>query len=155
MTNQEFPTDDPAVVTCGLPYANGDLHVGHLRTYVSGDAYARSLDAELAGLQGQAHDCVLSDLRAFFDIAMPAVLVRAALAMGSHPRPLYCSLMVHLSPRVLDTQGYHSTQPLLANNSIMAGLVDSVVFARAFVRGQFRTRVTGILRQCLMCMLMM
>jgi methionyl-tRNA synthetase len=42
--HEEFPTDDPAVVTCGLPYANGDLHVGHLRTYVSGDAYARALD---------------------------------------------------------------------------------------------------------------
>ena len=42
--HEEFPTDSPAVVTCGLPYANGDLHVGHLRTYVSGDAYARALD---------------------------------------------------------------------------------------------------------------
>ena len=39
----EFPTDEPAVVTCGLPYANGDLHVGHLRTYVSGDALSRAL----------------------------------------------------------------------------------------------------------------
>ncbi len=42
--HEEFPTKTPAVVTCGLPYANGDLHVGHLRTYVSGDAYARALD---------------------------------------------------------------------------------------------------------------
>jgi methionyl-tRNA synthetase len=42
--HEEFPTDSPAVVTCGLPYANGDLHVGHLRTYVSGDAYSRALD---------------------------------------------------------------------------------------------------------------
>jgi methionyl-tRNA synthetase len=42
--HEEFPTESPAVVTCGLPYANGDLHVGHLRTYVSGDAYARALD---------------------------------------------------------------------------------------------------------------
>ena len=42
--HEEFPTDEPAVVTCGLPYANGDLHVGHLRTYVSGDAYARALE---------------------------------------------------------------------------------------------------------------
>ena len=25
--HEEFPTDDPAVVTCGLPYANGDLQV--------------------------------------------------------------------------------------------------------------------------------
>jgi len=39
----EFPTDAPAVVTVGLPYANGDLHIGHLRGYVSGDAYARAL----------------------------------------------------------------------------------------------------------------
>ncbi|WP_226012333.1 methionine--tRNA ligase [Halomicrobium salinisoli] len=43
MSHDEFPTDRPAVVTCGLPYANGDLHVGHLRTYVQGDAYARAL----------------------------------------------------------------------------------------------------------------
>jgi len=41
--HEDFPTDAPAVVTCGLPYANGDLHVGHLRTYVSGDAYSRAL----------------------------------------------------------------------------------------------------------------
>jgi methionyl-tRNA synthetase len=39
----DFPTDTPAVVTCGLPYANGDLHVGHLRTYVGGDTLARAL----------------------------------------------------------------------------------------------------------------
>jgi len=43
MSHDEFPTDDPAVVTCGLPYANGDLHVGHLRTYVAGDALSRGL----------------------------------------------------------------------------------------------------------------
>ena len=42
--HEDFPTDAPAVVTCGLPYANGDLHVGHLRTYVSGDAYSRALN---------------------------------------------------------------------------------------------------------------
>ena len=42
--HEEFPTDGPAVVTCGLPYANGDLHVGHLRTYVGGDIYARALE---------------------------------------------------------------------------------------------------------------
>jgi len=44
MSHEEFPTDRPAVVTCGLPYANGDLHVGHLRTYVGGDVYARALE---------------------------------------------------------------------------------------------------------------
>ncbi|GAA0292587.1 methionine--tRNA ligase [Halarchaeum salinum] len=43
MTHEEFPTEHPALVTCGLPYANGDLHVGHLRTYVSGDAFSRAL----------------------------------------------------------------------------------------------------------------
>jgi methionyl-tRNA synthetase len=43
MSHEEFPTDRPAVVTCGLPYANGDLHVGHLRTYISGDVYSRAL----------------------------------------------------------------------------------------------------------------
>ncbi|WP_254280046.1 methionine--tRNA ligase [Haloarcula marina] len=43
MSHDEFPTDRPAVVTCGLPYANGDLHVGHLRTYVDGDALSRGL----------------------------------------------------------------------------------------------------------------
>jgi methionyl-tRNA synthetase len=44
MSHESFPTENPAVVTCGLPYANGDLHVGHLRTYVGGDAYARALE---------------------------------------------------------------------------------------------------------------
>mgnify|MGYP000038300409 CR=1 FL=1 len=43
MSHEDFPTDRPAVVTCGLPYANGDLHVGHLRTYVGGDVFARAL----------------------------------------------------------------------------------------------------------------
>ena len=41
--DRPFPTDEPAVVTCGLPYANGDLHVGHLRNYVSGDVLTRAL----------------------------------------------------------------------------------------------------------------
>ena len=45
MTRDDYPTDAPAVVTCGLPYANGDLHVGHLRSIVSGDAFARALDS--------------------------------------------------------------------------------------------------------------
>jgi methionyl-tRNA synthetase len=44
MSHDEFPTNAPAVVTCGLPYANGDLHVGHLRTYIGGDVYARALE---------------------------------------------------------------------------------------------------------------
>ncbi|MFB6252315.1 MAG: methionine--tRNA ligase [Halobellus sp.] len=43
MSHEDFPTDDPTVVTCGLPYANGDLHIGHLRTYVGGDIYSRAL----------------------------------------------------------------------------------------------------------------
>ncbi|MCL9812842.1 methionine--tRNA ligase [Natranaeroarchaeum aerophilus] len=43
MSNDEFPTDSPAVVTCGLPYANGDLHIGHLRGYIGADAFNRSL----------------------------------------------------------------------------------------------------------------
>lgn len=49
MTHEHFPTDEPAVVTCGLPYANGDLHIGHFRTYVGGDVYTRAL--ELIGQQ--------------------------------------------------------------------------------------------------------
>ncbi len=43
MSHEAFPTDDPAVVTCGLPYANGDLHIGHMRTYISGDVFSRAL----------------------------------------------------------------------------------------------------------------
>ncbi|MFB6110289.1 MAG: class I tRNA ligase family protein, partial [Halodesulfurarchaeum sp.] len=43
MSHEPFPTENPAVVTCGLPYANGDLHIGHLRTYVSGDVLTRAL----------------------------------------------------------------------------------------------------------------
>ncbi|WP_440766012.1 methionine--tRNA ligase [Natronorubrum sp. DTA7] len=44
MSTDEFPTDRPAVVTCGLPYANGDLHIGHLRGYIGADAFNRSLE---------------------------------------------------------------------------------------------------------------
>lgn len=31
------------LVTCGLPYANGKLHIGHLRTYIPADIYVRYL----------------------------------------------------------------------------------------------------------------
>jgi len=41
--HEDFPTDRPAVVTCGLPYANGDLHIGHLRGNIGADVYARAL----------------------------------------------------------------------------------------------------------------
>lgn len=34
---------EPILVTCGLPYANGPCHLGHLRTYVPGDIYVRAL----------------------------------------------------------------------------------------------------------------
>jgi methionyl-tRNA synthetase len=43
MSHEEFPTDDPAVVTVGLLYANGPMHIGHLLGYVTGDVVARSL----------------------------------------------------------------------------------------------------------------
>ncbi len=43
MNHEQLPTERPAVVTCGLPYANGNLHVGHLRTYVDGDLFSRAL----------------------------------------------------------------------------------------------------------------
>ncbi len=42
--HEPFPTDRPAVVTCGLPYANGDLHIGHLRGNLSADVFARALE---------------------------------------------------------------------------------------------------------------
>ncbi len=37
------PDNDPILVTCGLPYANGPCHIGHLRTYVPADVYVRGL----------------------------------------------------------------------------------------------------------------
>jgi methionyl-tRNA synthetase len=37
------PSDLPILVTCGLPYANGPCHIGHLRTYVPADIYVRGL----------------------------------------------------------------------------------------------------------------
>ncbi len=37
------PSDKAVLVTCGLPYANGKAHVGHLRTYIPADIYVRSL----------------------------------------------------------------------------------------------------------------
>ena len=33
----------PILVTCGLPYANGACHLGHLRTYVPADIFVRGL----------------------------------------------------------------------------------------------------------------
>lgn len=36
---------DKILVTCGLPYTNGSAHIGHLRTYIPGDAYVRYLKA--------------------------------------------------------------------------------------------------------------
>ncbi|MDY7081998.1 MAG: class I tRNA ligase family protein, partial [Halobacteria archaeon] len=38
-----FPNDSPTLVTCALPYANGKAHIGHLRTYIPGDVFTRSL----------------------------------------------------------------------------------------------------------------
>lgn len=38
-----LPRNKPILVTCGLPYANGKAHIGHLRTYVPADVYVRSL----------------------------------------------------------------------------------------------------------------
>ena len=34
---------DKIVVTCGLPYSNGTAHIGHLRTFIPGDAFTRYL----------------------------------------------------------------------------------------------------------------
>ena len=33
----------PIIVTCGLPYANGMAHLGHMRTYIPADIFVRSL----------------------------------------------------------------------------------------------------------------
>ncbi|MFB6284608.1 MAG: methionine--tRNA ligase [Halobacteria archaeon] len=41
--NDKYPNDDTALVTCALPYANGKAHLGHLRTYIPGDAFTRGL----------------------------------------------------------------------------------------------------------------
>ncbi|MDY6931145.1 MAG: class I tRNA ligase family protein, partial [Halobacteriota archaeon] len=38
-----YPLKTPILVTCGLPYANGPCHVGHLRTYIPADIYVRML----------------------------------------------------------------------------------------------------------------
>ena len=48
MSRDRYPHEDPVVVTCGLPYANGDLHIGHLRSLVSADILNRAF-----GLIGQ------------------------------------------------------------------------------------------------------
>ncbi|MBD3407089.1 MAG: methionine--tRNA ligase [Candidatus Lokiarchaeota archaeon] len=40
---RNYPTDAPVLVTCGLPYASGPMHIGHLRTYVPADVFVRLL----------------------------------------------------------------------------------------------------------------
>ncbi|HUW66835.1 MAG TPA: methionine--tRNA ligase [Candidatus Nanoarchaeia archaeon] len=42
----DFPTDKPVLITCGLPYANGKCHIGHLRTYIPADIFVRSLQKQ-------------------------------------------------------------------------------------------------------------
>ncbi len=37
------PVKSVKLVTCGLPYANGKAHIGHLRTYIPADVYVRYL----------------------------------------------------------------------------------------------------------------
>ena len=37
------PGNDRILVTCGLPYANGPCHLGHLRTYVPADIFVRGM----------------------------------------------------------------------------------------------------------------
>ncbi len=44
MSADRYPTEQPTIVTCGLPYANGDLHIGHLRSLVSADVVNRALN---------------------------------------------------------------------------------------------------------------
>jgi len=39
----EIKENIPILVTCGLPYANGACHIGHLRTYIPADIYVRCL----------------------------------------------------------------------------------------------------------------
>ena len=39
----KYPLDEKVLVTCGLPYANGPMHIAHLRTYVPGDVFVRYL----------------------------------------------------------------------------------------------------------------
>ena len=41
--SQLSPGSSPILVTCGLPYANGQCHLGHLRTYVPADIFVRGL----------------------------------------------------------------------------------------------------------------
>jgi methionyl-tRNA synthetase len=40
---RNYPTKYPVLVTCGLPYASGQMHIGHLRTYVPADVFVRLL----------------------------------------------------------------------------------------------------------------
>ncbi|TFG04396.1 methionine--tRNA ligase [Candidatus Thorarchaeota archaeon] len=39
----KYPSREPVLVTCGLPYASGPMHIGHLRTYVPADVFVRLL----------------------------------------------------------------------------------------------------------------
>ncbi|MBD3207369.1 methionine--tRNA ligase [Candidatus Bathyarchaeota archaeon] len=41
--SHKYPVEEKVLVTCGLPYANGPLHIAHLRTYVPGDIFVRFL----------------------------------------------------------------------------------------------------------------
>eukprot|EP00969_Alexandrium_andersonii_P189031 8351989-Alexandrium_andersonii.AAC.1 len=53
--------------------------------------------------------------------------------MGFQPRLLLVSVMVHLAPRVVESDGAHHITPVLIQNSILAGLTDSVGLTRALL----------------------
>ena len=103
----------------------------------------RAAKAELAVLSGHKAAAVLWDLKSLFDTVLPHVLLTEALSLGFNPRVLLLSIVVHLAPRVIDSQMLQHPDPVRVSNSILAGLTDSVALTRALVRRVIIARWTG------------
>ena len=64
------------------------------------------------------------------------MLIDELVALGYPRRVLYLSLLIHLAPRVLESDGVQVVDPIVPMLSIVAGLFDSTAMAQGFL---FRT----------------
>eukprot|EP00969_Alexandrium_andersonii_P265165 11718716-Alexandrium_andersonii.AAC.1 len=65
----------------------------------------------MASVNNQAVCAILWDLSALFDSILPHVLLSEAVAMGFQPRLLLVSVMIHLAPRIPESDGFHHITP--------------------------------------------
>ena len=73
------------------------------------------------------------DISAFYDSIFVVVFIDELAALGYPRRVLYISLLIHLAPRVLESDGVQVVDPIVPMLSIVAGLFDSIAMAQGFL----------------------